>query len=290
MKIIDILKHKSPTVSFEFFPPKKPEMEYVLFDTIESLKGEQADFASVTFGAGGSSSDKTVAWIDHIKNKCGIVTMMHMTCVGFRKSQVDELFDTLKKLNIQNILALRGDRPIDIPADKLPSDFIYASDMVEYIKKSQNDFCIGVAGYPETHPESLSETHDIEMLKAKIDAGGDFIITQLFFDNEIFYRFRDRLASAGVRVPIVAGIMPIVSASQVVSFTQKCHASIPEKLLKSISQCRDEQVADLGINHAVRQCADLIKNGVDGLHFYTLNRSAAAKSVIGKLKESGVLP
>ena len=290
MKIIDILKTKSPTVSFEFFPPKNPELEHILFETMESLNNEKADFASVTFGAGGSSSDKTLSWTERIKKTCDITTMMHLTCVGFYKSQVDDLIATLKKMNIQNILALRGDRPEHIPAEQLPSDFIYASDLVEYIRKLTNDICIGVAGYPETHPESVSEANDIQMLKTKIDAGGNFIITQLFFDNEKFYRFRDKLSAAGIHVPVVAGIMPIISASQIVNFTKKCHASLPDKLLKSITECKENQVMELGINYAVNQCKDLIKNGIDGLHFYTLNRSVAAKSVLSKLRELNVLP
>lgn len=290
MKIIDILKRKAPSVSFEFFPPKNPELEHILFDTIESLKGEGADFASVTFGAGGSSSDKTLAWTCRIKESCGIAAMMHLTCVGFRKSQVDGLFDMLKSAGVHNILALRGDMPKDMPPEGLSMEFPHASDLVSYIKSSGYDFCVGVAGYPETHPESLSEKDDIDMLKAKLDAGGDFVITQLFFDNDKFYRFRDRLASSGVRVPVVAGIMPVVSASQVVNFTKMCRATLPENLLKGITGRPEEDVIAVGVDYAARQCVDLIKNGVDGLHFYTLNRSAATKSVMERLKKSGALP
>ena len=286
MKIIDILKQKMPSVSFEFFPPKNPELEHILFDTIESLKGEGADFASVTFGAGGSSSDKTLAWTKRIKESCGVATMMHLTCAGFKKSMVDDIFETLKSAKISNILALRGDLPKDAQQNFF-MEFPHASDLVKYIKISCPDFCVGVAGYPEKHPESVSEKSDTDMLKIKLDAGGDFVITQLFFDNDKFYRFRDRLAASGIRAPVVAGIMPVVSASQVVNFTKMCGASLPKPLLKNITECKEEDVIKIGTDYAVRQCADLIKNGVDGLHFYTLNRSAATKSVMERLKQLG---
>lgn len=289
MKIIEIIKNNFPTVSFEFFPPKNIELEHILFETIESLNGEKANFASVTFGAGGSTSDKTLEWTKYIKKNCGLATMMHLTCVGFSKYQLDELFQTLKNENIENILALRGDIPQGTDKSNMATDFKYASDMVSYIKKTGYDFCIGVAGYPETHPEALSMDDDIDMLKKKLDAGGDFIITQLFFDNDKFFRFRDKLGERGINVPIVAGIMPIVNASQIVSFTKKCHTSIPEKLLKQIDECKPEEVIELGINYAAKQCENLIKNGIDGIHFYTLNRSVATKSVLDKLRKKGVI-
>lgn len=289
MKIVDIIKSNLPSISFEFFPPKNIDLEHILFDTIESLKEENANFASVTFGAFGSTSHKTLEWTKYIKSTCQIATMMHLTCVGFTKEKLDDIFKSLIDNNIHNILALRGDMPNDLSKNSIATDFRYASDMVSYIKKAGYDFCIGVAGYPETHPEAISPDSDIDMLKKKIDAGGDFIITQLFFDNDKFFMFRDKLARKGVNVPVVAGIMPILSSSQIINFTKKCHTSIPDKLLNQINNCNENEVIDIGINYAVKQCENLIKNGVDGLHFYTLNRSVATKTILDKLRNKGVI-
>lgn len=283
MKISHILKNKKPSLSFEFFPPKSEDLETLLFETIDGLKEEKGDFASVTFGAGGSFADKTIEWIKRIKDSCGITTMMHITCVGFHKNNVDDILEKLKTEGIENVLALRGDLPEDRSADSR-SGFLYAADLVEYVA-SRGDFCIGVAGYPEGHPETADIEKDCLNLKNKVDKGADFIITQLFFDNEAFYRFRDRLEKLGVRKPVIAGIMPIVNASQVIRFTNLCGSSIPKRLLEKIEGRPDEEVMKIGVEHAAAQCEGLIKNGADGLHFYTLNRSTATKAVLDKLRK-----
>lgn len=282
MKISDILKSKKTSVSFEFFPPKSEDLEAVLFETIDSLREESADFASVTFGAGGSSADKTIEWTKRIKNSCDITTMMHVTCVGFHKNNIDDILDNIKGQGIENILALRGDAPKDKVSEVHPQ-FAYASDLVEYVA-GRGDFCIGVAGYPEGHPQASDIQTDMKNLKTKADKGADFIITQLFFDNGAFYRFRDGLSKMGLHKPLIAGIMPIVNGTQVIKFTQMCGATLPKDLLSKIENADEADVKQIGVDYAAAQCEDLIKNGVDGLHFYTLNRSAATKNVLRKLR------
>ena len=280
MSISNILNTRNPSISFEFFQPKTLVIEKVLFDTIDSLQEEHADFSSVTFGAGGSTADKTLDWINYIKDTCRYETMMHITCVGFDKVTLDNILEKLENAGIENVLALRGDIPKG--SDLKQGDFKYASDLVSYIAK-RGKFCIGVAGYPERHPESPDFEKDIEMLKYKVDMGASFIITQLFFDNEYFYRFRERAEKAGIKVPIVAGIMPIVNFSQIERFKVMCSSNIPENLIKSMQGKSEEDIASIGIDYAVNQCEDLVKNQVAGLHFYTLNRSHATKRILDKL-------
>ena len=280
MSISNILNTRNPSISFEFFPPKTLVIEKVLFDTIDSLQEEHADFSSVTFGAGGSTADKTLDWINYIKDTCRYETMMHITCVGFDKVTLDNILEKLENAGIENVLALRGDIPKG--SDLKQGDFKYASDLVSYIAK-RGKFCIGVAGYPERHPESPDFEKDIEMLKYKVDMGASFIITQLFFDNEYFYRFRERAEKVGIKVPIVAGIMPIVNFSQIERFKVMCSSNIPENLIKSMQGKSEEDIASIGIDYAVNQCEDLVKNQVAGLHFYTLNRSHATKRILDKL-------
>lgn len=280
MSISHILQTRKPSISFEFFPPKTLAVEKVLFDTIDLLHEEHADFSSVTFGAGGGTADKTFDWINYIKDTCKYETMMHVTCVGFDKAALDNILEKLENAGIENILALRGDIPKG--SNLKQGDFRYASDLVEYIAK-KDKFCIGVAGYPEKHPESIDFKKDIEMLKYKVDMGASFIITQLFFDNEYFYRFREMAEKAGIKVPIVAGIMPIVNFSQIERFKIMCSSRIPENLIEVMNGKSEEDIAAIGIDYAVNQCEDLVKNQVAGLHFYTLNRSHATKRILDKL-------
>ena len=285
MKIKDILKIKHPAISFEFFPPKSPENENILYETMDSLKGMNPDYASVTFGALGTTSDKSLEYAIEVTKHLDTSVMMHLTCVGFDNDTVDNILSELKENNIENILALRG----DIPADKVDlvksRKFQYASDLVTYIKsKNEDAFCIGGACYPEKHPESLSIDNDIENLKIKVDTGIDFLVTQLFFDNDTFYRFRDRIAKEGINLPIVAGIMPITNYKQIVRFTDMCCTSIPQKVIDRIDGRSDEETAKVGIDIAVEQSNNLIKNGVDGLHYYTLNKSVSTLKILERLK------
>jgi len=280
LKISEFLKEKKRTISFEFFPPKKIENEQTLFNTIEILKDYRPDFVSITYGAGGSTRDKTLKWTLRIKNEYSLNPMMHLTCVTSTKSSIDEVVEALQKGGIDNILALRGDLPDDLKDDKM--EFKYAYQLVEYLK-NKGGFSIGVAGYPEGHPESKTLDEDIEHLKMKIDAGGEFIITQLFFDNAYFFSFLDRLEKHGINSPVLAGIMPVLNIAQMQRFVDMCQASIPKKLSASLSGRSREDMYKIGVEHAINQCEELVKNGVKGLHFYTLNKYNATKDILEAL-------
>ncbi len=288
MRIIDILNQQKPAFSFEFFPPKNEIGFWDLFRTAQSLKPLDPSYISVTYGAGGGTRRKTVDLVQRIRNDVGIETMAHLTCVGADKREIADVLDQLKTGGIENVLALRGDPPAG-QSEFVATEggFRFASELVSFIK-DRYDFCIGAACYPEKHPEAASHEKDIENLKRKVDAGVDFLITQLFFDNTDFDRFRDRIAGAGITVPIVAGIMPIQSVSQVKRFTQMCGAKIPAGLLQKIEAVEDdvEAVRHVGTYHATEQCQSLIDNGVTGIHFYTLNKSTATRAIYQQIKPS----
>jgi methylenetetrahydrofolate reductase (NADPH) len=283
MRIIDILKNKR-TISFEFFPPKKEETESVLFETIKELKDYNPDFVSVTYGAGGTTTDKTMEWTRCMKEEHGLSTMMHLTSVAANHEKIDDIMDNLKKLKVDNILALRGDLPADMSKDQLSKEFKYANDLVEYIRKTTGDhFSIGVAGYPEKHPQASSMAEDIDNLKRKVDAGGDFIITQLFFDNFYFYDFMDKVRKAGINVPVIAGIMPILNIAQASKFTDMCGASIPKPLFNKMEGKSAEEQFKIGIEYASKQCGGLWESGAEGLHFYTLNKHGATEAILDRI-------
>ncbi|MGB9732047.1 MULTISPECIES: methylenetetrahydrofolate reductase [NAD(P)H] [Calditerrivibrio] len=282
MKICDKLNIKKRVLSFEFFPPKKVENEHILFETLDELTNFNPDFVSITYGAGGSTKDKTLEWTLKIKNDYKLTVMMHLTCITSDKEEIDELLDNLKKNGIENILALRGDIPKDGLNYHISNDFKYASDLVSFIK--QKDFCIGVAGYPEGHLEANSIEEDILNLKKKIEAGGDFIITQLFFDNRLFYKYLELLAKNDINTHVLAGIMPITSFAQVDKFKKMCGVYIPEEFINRITDKDDDYVFNAGLEYTIKQCEDLLSNGVKGLHFYTLNRSEATKKILNNLK------
>ena len=284
MKIIDVLKNKR-TVSFEFFPPKKTEAETVLYNTINELVGYKPDYVSVTYGAGGSDREKTLEWTKYIKKNHGLSTMMHLTCVGADHAAVDAITDELKDSNVSNILALRGDVPAGMTEETMSSDFRYACDLVAYLRKTRgNDFCIGVAGYPEGHPQAKDIKTDVENLKKKIDAGGDFIITQLFFENSLYFRYMDLLSKNNINVPVVAGIMPIINIAQVVRFTQMCGATVPQFLIDKMDGKSEKNQFMTGVEYAVEQCRELIEQKVSGLHFYTLNKHGATEAVLDRIR------
>ena len=280
MKIGEILKAKDRTLSFEFFPPKKVENEQTLFGTIEVLKKYSPDFVSITYGAGGSTRDKTLEWTLRVKKQYELNPMMHLTCITATKGFVEEIANTLKEEGIDNILALRGDLPENFDRSKM--EFEYAYQLVEYLK-SKWDFSIGVAGYPEGHPESPSIEKDVEYLKMKVDAGGDFIITQLFFDNSKFFEFLERVEKFKIKAPVIAGIMPILSLKQVKRFVEMCGVSIPKELLDDLQGKSNEDAYKVGVDYAIKQCQELIENGVRGLHFYTLNKFNATEEIIKQL-------
>ncbi len=281
MRIIDILNSGKRAVSFEFFPPKDDAGFADLFQTIEALKPLQPSYVSVTYGAGGSTRRKTVDLVKRIKHEIGIESMAHLTCVGAARDEIESVLDELRDGGLENVLPLRGDPPKGQERFvKTEGGFGYASELVEFVR-SRYSFCLGGACYPEGHPEAPNVDADLDNLKRKVDAGVDFLITQLFFNNDDFFRFRDRAVARGIRVPILAGIMPILNVKQIKRFTGMCGASIPKDVLANIEAVEDdpEAVRQLGTYHATRQCEGLLANGVAGLHFYTLNRSTATRAI-----------
>lgn len=285
MKIRDIIKENRGGFSFEFFPPKNDKGFDDLYATIERLKQLNPLFVSVTYGAGGSTRKKTIDLTARIKNEIGIESMAHMTCVGSTREEIDNVLAEISGKGIENVLALRGDPPkgekVFVPQE---DGFRYANELVEFARE-RYDFCIGVAGYPEGHSESSSLAADMEHLKKKVDAGGEFIITQLFFDNDHYFNFLDRARRAGIDVPIIPGIMPILNFGQVKRFTDMCGAAIPKELLERLEGVQgDEKAVEAhGIDHATRQCQELMERGAPLLHLYTLNRSHAPWAILHNL-------
>lgn len=290
MRISRMLAAGAPTVSFEFFPPRDDAGFGRLFATIEALRPLRPSYVSVTYGAGGSTRRKTVDLVQRIKHEIGIESMAHLTCVGSTRDELTEVLDKLKGGAVENVLPLRGDPPRGRDRfEPVPGGFRYANELVGFIR-GRYDFCLGGACYPETHPEAPSPEVDLENLKRKVDAGSEFLITQLFFDNDDFLRFRDRAVRAGIGVPIVAGIMPIRSLKQTQRFASLCGARIPAGLLSRMEAVQHDPsaVGRIGIEHATRQCRRLLGDGVAGLHFYTLNHSTATRAIYRDIRS--VLP
>jgi len=281
MRIDQILGRGRPTISFEFFPPKNDAAFAQLYQTVDELHAIKPSYVSVTYGAGGSTRQKTVDLVERIQRELSIRSMAHLTCVGHTAEEIGGILDSLWNAGIRNVLALRGDPPQGQSQFVVtPGGFAYADQLVAYVK-SKYDFCIGVAGYPEGHPQCLNKTRDLEHLKRKVDNGGCFVVTQLFFDNADFYAFRDNAQRIGIRVPIVAGIMPITNVAQIKRFVSMCGAKIPHPLLLKLEAVENDPEASYatGVEYAIRQCEDLINHGVDGLHFYTLNKSKATVQI-----------
>jgi len=285
MRIDQILGRGKPAVSFEFFPPKNEAGFKQLYQTIEDLRPLRPSYVSVTYGAGGSTREKTVELVEKIQTEIGIRSMAHLTCVGHTADEIGGILDDLWRVGIRNVLALRGDPPAGQSVFvKTEGGFANADELTAYIK-SRHDFCVGVAGYPEGHPQCLNLTRDLEYLKRKVDNGGCFVVTQLFFDNDDFYTFRDRARAMGITVPIVAGIMPILNVGQIKRFISMCGAKIPHRLLTKLEKVEGdpEAVHRVGVEYATMQCRDLLFNDVDGLHFYTLNKSKATVDIVRAL-------
>jgi methylenetetrahydrofolate reductase (NADPH) len=285
MKIIDVLKQDKPAFSFEFFPPKDNDGFDKLFETIDNLKPLNPAFVSVTYGAGGSTRSKTIGLVGRIKKEIGLESMAHLTCVGHNSDEILNVLESIKKQNVDNVLALRGDPPTgEINFTKPNNGFGYAVELVQFICE-RFSFCIGVAGYPEGHPESSNREEDLLHLKKKVLAGASFIVTQLFFDNKYYFDFVASLRKIGVDVPVIPGIMPIVNLKQIKRFTKMCGATIPHDLMIRLEEVQDdpESVCQIGIDHAANQCSNLLMHGAPGIHFYTLNRSRATLSVLERL-------
>ena len=286
MRIDKILGQGKPTISFEFFPPKSDAGFQQLYQVIDELHPLHPSYVSVTYGAGGSTRQKTVDLVERIQNELKIRSMAHLTCVGHTAEQLGQILDDLWTAGIVNVLCLRGDPPAgQTTFVKTEGGFGYADELVKFAR-DRHEFCIGVAGYPEGHPQCLNRTRDLEHLKTKVDNGGCFIVTQLFFDNNDFYHFRDQARAMGIKVPIVAGIMPILNVSQIKRFVSMCGAKIPHPLLTTLEKLEPDPdaVHAAGVDYATEQCLDLLNHGADGIHFYTLNRSKATVQICKRLE------
>ena len=276
-----------PVVSLEFFPPKTDDGDKNLLEkTIPALMQLKPDFCSVTYGAGGSTREKTLMIVDRIQREHGLTAVAHLTCVNHTREQIRELLAQIRALGVKNILALRGDPPGGGEFQMTPGGFEYSSQLVKFIRDG-NDFSIGVAGFPEGHVACKNgKIVDWSHLKEKIEAGADYVLTQLFFDNADFYEFRDHLTKKlGVNVPIVPGIVSILSAAQIRRFTTMCGAKIPPALSAELDRIGDDDAAaaEFGIEYATKQSADLLKNGAPGIHFYTLNKAASTTRILKNL-------
>ena len=291
MQIRDLLGAGRPSFSFEFFPPKNDEAAAQLERTIAELSELAPTFVSVTYGAGGTTREKTIDIVSRIKRETGLEAMAHLTCVGSTRQELSEVLERLADGGIENILALRGDPPKgEATFTPVEGGFSYAWELVKFIRESYGDrLSIGGAGYPEKHVECANPAVDLARLKQKVDQGVDFITTNLFFDNRVYFEFVERARSIGITVPIVPGIMPITNASQIERFTVFCGATLPFKLAAELDRRRNDaqSVQQLGIAHATAQCMDLLMGGAPGIHFYTLNRSTATARIFAQLKASG---
>ncbi|MBB6052067.1 methylenetetrahydrofolate reductase [NAD(P)H] [Armatimonas rosea] len=275
MRIDALFGGERPTLSFEFFPPQKTAGAEALFQTIHQLQALQPDFISITRTGGGT--EPTLELTLRIQQELGIRAMSHLTCLHHSQPEMEAHLETLWQGGVRNVLALRGDPENGQLVFKAPKNgFAYANELTAFVAQ-RHDFCIGVAGYPEGHPQCLNLTRDIETLKAKLDAGGRFIITQLFFDNADFLRWRERCRASGITVPIVAGIMPIENVAQIKRFVTRCGAKIPQELLLKLEavEGNPDEVYNVGIGHAIAQCQELLREGVD----YTLNKSKATAQI-----------
>lgn len=281
-----------PVISFEFFPPKTEEGDRSLLEkTIPALMQLKPDFCSVTYGAGGSTREKTLDIVARIQNEHQLTAMAHLTCVNATREQLGEVLQEAKARGIKNILALRGDPPGgNGEFVKTEGGFEYSYQLVRFIRE-MGDFCIGTAGFPEGHIACKEGKEvDWQRLKAKVDAGADFVLTQLFFDNKDFFRFRDYVArKLGVSVPIDPGIIPILSAGQIKRFTALCGAQLPSALLARLDKLEgdDEGAIEFGIEYATRQCEELLREGTPGLHFYTLNKARSTTQIVKNLGLGG---
>ena len=292
MHIRDILQPGKPTVSFEFFPPKTTESQEQLYTTIRDLEKIHPNFVSVTYGAGGSTRELTHELVLRLKTSSTLDPVPHLTCVGHTESEIAAILERYAAAGVSNILALRGDPPRDQPDyDHSRDTFPQAADLVRFIKKftghpDKRGFGIGVAGFPEGHPATPNRLLEMDHLKAKVESGADYICTQLFFDNHDFYDFRDRCALARIEAPIIAGIMPVTSLSSMKRMAELAGGSrFPAKLLKALQRANGtpEAVREIGLHYATEQCADLLDNGVAGIHLYTLNQSTATREICQRL-------
>jgi methylenetetrahydrofolate reductase (NADPH) len=293
VKITDLLRFAGergePIFSFEFFPPKTDDGVKALFETVEALRPLGPAYVCVTYGAGGSTRARTVELVKRLKRESEVEAMAHLTCVGSSRDEVAAALDELAEAGVHNVMALRGDPPRGASTfTPHPQGFRYASELVEFIRvqRARWSFCLGAAAYPEGHPETRDLASDLANLKRKVDAGADFLVTQIFFDNAHYFTFVERARAAGIAVPILPGIMPIQTVEQIERMTKMCGASLPRSLRAAMEVRREapEAARELGLAYATLQCSDLLRRGAPGVHFYTLNRSPSTRAILSALR------
>ena len=287
MRIDELLaRGHRPVFSFEFFPPKDKQGMTQLKGTLDDLAQDEPAYVSVTYGAGGSTRDRTVEITKWIKEELGLEAMAHLSCVGEPVDRLREILEEIRDAGVDNVLALRGDPPRGQTEWKPhPGGLHYSVELIELIA-NQFDYCIGAACFPEVHPEAPNLEHDLRYARLKVERGAAFLITQLFFDNELYFDFVDEARAAGIGVPMIPGIMPITNYKQIKTITGICGASIPPDLARELDERADdpEAVAELGVAYATLQCSDLLARGAPGVHFYTLNRSPATRAILAALR------
>lgn len=287
MEILSSLRAEQPTISFEFFPPKTDKGSEDLLQTVHELGKLNPAFVSVTYGAGGTTRERTRDIVQRIIKETSVPTIPHLTCIGHSAHEMTEILDNYAEDKVGTILALRGDPPQNQPDYNRSRDhFKYANDLVDFIDEHEHPFEIGVAGFPEGHPGTQNRLIEMDHFKAKVDAGADYICTQLFFDNHDFFDYRERCALHGINLPIVAGIMPITTLSGMKRMADLAAGSrFPAKLLRTLSEASDDDdaIRQAGIEYAITQCQELIDGGVSGLHLYTLNKSSATREIASSL-------
>lgn len=286
MLIRDKLKTKKSIISFEIFPPKKDYPIDTIYKTIDSLSDLKPDFISVTYGAGGNSKNATLEIASAIKNKYNLLSLAHLTCLTSTKDEIENTLNSLKENGIRNILALRGDYPQGEKVNyEMVNHYKYARDLIEHIKRN-GDFSIGAACYPEKHIESESLDKDLFYLKEKVDLGVDFLITQLFFNNEIFYDFKEKTDKLGINVPIITGILPVLNKNQIERIISLTGCNLPKKFLRILEkyEYKPEALKEAGIAYAIEQIIDLLSFGVDGIHIYTMNRPKTTRKILENIQ------
>lgn len=285
MRISEVLKTNERGISFEFFPPKTQEGKVQFMAVVKELEAYKPIYASVTYGAGGSTQDRTRDTLLTLRKETGLNLMSHLTCIGAKKDAMDALLADYRENGIDNILALRGDPPHDMyEFDRTAGEFLYARDLVEFVK-GYGYFSIGVAVYPEGHQEAPSLDADLDHIKEKLDAGGEFGIAQMFFDNAYFYNFLDKARKKGIGAPMLPGIMPVTDLEKIRKFASFCGVTIPREVEDALGPAagNPEEMFKRGVELCIKQCRDLLANGVRYLHFYTLNKSEAVKEVLAAL-------
>ena len=285
MKITDIIAKKDLTLSFEVFPPKNGTDGEAIVAAAEEIADLHPDFMSVTYGAGGSSSKHTAKIAATLTEKHGVPTVAHLTCVGSKKEDIRRSLGELSDLGVENILALRGDMPQD--GTKPEGDFRYASELIEFIGSEKSGFCIGGACYPQGHVESLSASDDLTKLKIKTESGCDFLTSQMFFDNDIFYRFMYKVRDIGIKTPVFAGIMPVTNAAQMKRICALSGTTLPQRFVAILDKfgSRPDAMAQAGIAYATEQIIDLYANGVNGVHIYSMNKPWIARAIKNNLSD-----